>query len=133
MMSTEIHQPQMAREGYAGPRAPHLCFEVSVSRLPPLYRDRLSRRQRTCWVELPEPSVTRPGYFQIRIGRTPDQLRGKSPVFLTEVEAAALTPTAQAPTPTVKVAPAYFLPETLQRALCPGSFDEFYLLVTDRC
>ena len=97
-----------------------VCFEVSVSCLPLKYRDRFSRRQRTCWVETPEPSSVRPGYFLTRIGSTPDKVRAKGPVFLTEQEAAVLVPVAEASSPIIKVAPAFLLPEDVRRAVFPG-------------
>jgi hypothetical protein len=107
-------------ERRASMRPLRLCFEVSVSCLPLKYRDRLSRRQRTCWVETPEPSSVRPGYFLTRIGSTPDKVRAKGPVFLTEQEAAALVPVVEASSPIIKVAPAFLLPEDVRRAVFPG-------------
>ncbi len=107
-------------ERRASMRPLRLCFEVSVSCLPLKYRDRLSRRQRTCWVETPEPSSVRPGYFLTRIGSTPDKVRAKGPVFLTEQEAAALVPVVEASSPIIKVAPAFLLPEDVRRAIFPG-------------
>ncbi len=107
-------------ERRASMRPLRLCFEVSVSCLPLKYRDRISRRQRTCWVETPEPSSVRPGYFLTRIGSTPDKVRAKGPVFLTEQEAAALVPVVEASSPIIKVAPAFLLPEDVRRAIFPG-------------
>jgi len=112
--------PQVLCEHPGKPRLRCACYEVSVSCLPTKYRDRISRHQRTCWVETPVPSSIRPGYFLTRIGSTPDQLRDKRPVFVTETEAAALVSVSQAPALAIKVAPAFLLPQDIQRAIFPG-------------
>ncbi len=116
----EIEQTEASPERRASMRAPRVCFETTVSCLPMKYRDRISRRQRTCWVETPEPSPLRPGYFTTRIGSTPDKVRAKGPVFLTEQEAAALVPVAEVSSPVIKVAPAFLLPEDVRQAVFPG-------------
>ncbi|MGH9824808.1 MAG: hypothetical protein ACREDR_16385 [Blastocatellia bacterium] len=113
-------ETEHSQERLAAKRAPRWCFEVAVSSLPMKYRDRISRRQRTCWIMTPEPSPIRPGYFTTRIGSTPDKVHAKAPIFLTEEEAAVLVPVAQAPSPAIKVAPAFLLPEAVRRAAFPG-------------
>jgi hypothetical protein len=96
------------------------CYEVAVSCLPAKFRDRVARRKPSCWVGTPVPSTIRPGYFLVRIGSTPEQLRDKRPVEVSEEEAVRLSPVSQVKAPTMKVAPAFLLPEHLRRAISSG-------------
>jgi hypothetical protein len=98
----------------------NFCYEVDVNCLPLKYRDRVSRRKPSCWVATPVPSTIRPGYFLVRIGSTPEQLRDKRPVEVSEEEATRLSPVSQVKAPNIKVAPAFLLPEPLRRVISSG-------------